>query len=135
MDETTLRNRARKILSALGCDEAELSVWLCTDESIRTLHRDYFQDDSPTNVISFAQREGEFADVAPEVLGDVVISVDTARRDAREAGVPLEDELTFLLIHGVLHLLGYDHEGDQLHRAAEMEAREAEIYRKVLDEA
>lgn len=110
-------------------------MWLCRDDDIRGLHRQYFGDDTATNVISFAQRDGEFADVEPEVLGDVVISVDTAARDAAEAGEPLDDEVAFLLIHGILHLVGYDHEGDQAHRAPEMEARETELFRLALDEA
>ena len=135
IDEDRLTRRARTVLDASGCDgDTELSVWLCGDPDIRELHRRYFGLDTPTNVISFAQRDGEFGDVEPGVLGDVVISVDTARRDAEEAGKPVEDEVLFLLIHGVLHLLGYDHEGTESHRAAEMEAREAELYRLALDE-
>jgi probable rRNA maturation factor len=110
-------------------------VWLCDDAAMQDLHGRYLGDDTPTNVMSFAQREGEFGDLEPDVLGDVVISVDTAARDAAEAGMPLEDEVTFLLLHGILHLLGYDHEGDEADRAAEMEARESELYRLVLDEA
>lgn len=118
----------------MGCDEAELSVWLCDDPTIQALHRDYLGKDLPTNVISFGQREGEFADLEPEILGDVVISVDTARRDSQEAGQSLDDEIAYLLIHGVLHLLGYDHEDEQGGRSEEMEAREAELFRLVLDE-
>ena len=134
IDEEKLRRRAARVLSALGCETAELSVWLCDDAAIRDLHRRYLGDDTPTNVISFAQHEGEFANVEPDVLGDVAISVDTARRDAEEAGTALEDELAFLLIHGVLHLVGYDHEGGQAVRAAEMEAKEEELFRWAVQE-
>jgi probable rRNA maturation factor len=109
-------------------------VWICSDEEIRRLHREYFGQDTPTNVISFAQREGDYADVEPQMLGDVVISYDTARRDAEEAGGDPEEEVAYLLMHGVLHLLGYDHEGALAHRAAEMEAREAEVWREVMGE-
>jgi probable rRNA maturation factor len=119
----------------LGFEGAELSVWLCEDEAICELHGRYLGDYSPTNVMSFAQREGEFGDVAPEVLGDVVISLTTAERDAREAGTSLDDEVAYLLIHGILHLVGYDHEGAQAHRAGEMEDKEAELFRIALDEA
>ena len=118
----------RKALSALGCEEAEVSLWLCDDETIKGLHREYFDIDEPTNVISFAQREGEFPDIEPEMLGDVVISFETASRDAAEAGKALDDEVLFLAIHGILHLLGFDHEGDRAADAPEMEAREEEIY-------
>lgn len=136
IDEERLRRRLAKVLGALGCDEdAELSVWLCDDTTIRDLHREYLGEDTPTNVISFAQREGEFGDLEQELLGDVVVSVDTARRDAEEEGGRLEDEVAYLCIHGVLHLLGYDHEGEQAARAPEMEAKETELYRLALDEA
>ncbi|MDW7709450.1 MAG: rRNA maturation RNase YbeY [Deferrisomatales bacterium] len=135
IDEGTLRGRLERVLRALGCEEAELSVWLCDDPTIRELHRRYLGEDTPTNVISFSQREGEYADVDPELLGDVVVSVETARRDAEEGGGRLDEEVTYLCVHGVLHLLGYDHEGDQAHRAPEMEAREAELFRLALDEA
>lgn len=119
----------------MGCDDAELSVWLCGDAAIRELHSRYLGKDTPTNVISFAQREGDFGEVEPEVLGDVVISAETARRDAEEAGQELDDEVAFLLVHGLLHLMGFDHEGHEADRAPEMEAREAELYRLCLDEA
>ncbi len=119
----------------MGCEDCELSLWLCDDAAIRELHREYLGKDCATNVISFAQREGEFADREPEILGDVVISVETARRDAGEEGQNPEDEVCFLLIHGILHLLGYDHEGEQAHRAPEMEAKETELFRLVHDEA
>ena len=127
----TLTTRAKKILSALGCEDAELSVWLTGDEEIQALHRDYFGIDEPTNVISFAQREGEYGDLEPEMLGDVVISTETAARDATEWGKSLDDEVAFLLIHGILHLLGYDHEGERASDAPEMEAREEEIFRMI----
>jgi probable rRNA maturation factor len=115
----------------LGCDGAELSLWLCDDETIRGLHAEYFGIDTPTNVISFAQNEGEFAQIDPDMLGDVVVSVQTAARDASEAGGQLDDEVSFLIIHGILHLLGYDHEGDRVGDAPEMEAKEEELYRLV----
>jgi probable rRNA maturation factor len=85
-------------------------------------------------VISFSQREGEFGEVDPEMLGDVVISFETARREADHAGQPLGDYVAYLLVHGILHLVGYDHEGTQSHRAPEMEARQKELYRLILHE-
>ncbi len=101
---------------------------LVDDEEIRQINRDFLDRDRPTNVISFSMQEGEGSEFCPGMLGDVVISVDTAERDAAEAGVPFEHELCFLLLHGTLHLLGYDHErsGDQ--EAARMEARERELF-------
>ncbi len=135
MDEGKLTRRALKALSALGCDqETELSVFICDDKEITFIHKEYFGIDEPTNVISFAQAEGEFTEVEPQMLGDVVISFETAARDAVEAGHSLDDELIFLLIHGILHLSGYDHEGDRAGEAPVMEAREDELFKMVLTE-
>lgn len=128
IDEKKIAARAKKTLSALGCEGAELSIWLCDDETIKGLHAQYFGIDTPTNVISFAQNEGEFAEIDPDMLGDVVISFETADRDAKEAGGQLDDEISFLVIHGILHLLGYDHEGDRIDDAPQMEAKEEELY-------
>lgn len=119
---------AQRILSVSGCPDAELSVLIVDDEQIREINRDYLQRDKPTNVISFSMQEGEGAGLNPQVLGDVVISADTAARDAAEAGIPFESELHFLLLHGILHLLGYDHERGTEEDAQRMEAREREIF-------
>jgi len=73
-------------------------------------------------------QEGEGSGVQPDLLGDIVISADTAERDAVEAGLPFESELFFLLLHGILHLLGYDHERGTEEEARRMEAREREIF-------
>jgi probable rRNA maturation factor len=92
---------------------AELSIVLTGDATVRALNRDYRNTDAPTDVLSFAQTEGDvFArpDEASRHLGDVVISIDTARRQAQEYALALQDEVAHLLVHGILHLLGYDHE-------------------------
>jgi rRNA maturation RNase YbeY len=77
---------------------------------MRTLNRQYRGKDRTTDVLSFALREGPFADLQPEFLGDIVISVPVAAKQAREAGHSLAREIELLLVHGLLHLLGYDHE-------------------------
>lgn len=123
-----LRKIARKILSVSGCPDAELSILIVGDRRIRQINRDYLQRDKATNVISFAQQEGENPAGATLLLGDVVISAETAARDAAEAQLPFESELTFLLLHGILHLLGFDHERSGEAEAARMEAREEEIF-------
>ncbi len=79
-------------------------------------------------------QEGEGAGLLPLVLGDVVISAERAATDAAEAGVPFERELWFLLVHGVLHLLGYDHERGTVEEAERMEARETEIFDLLVSE-
>ena len=123
-----LRRVARKILSVSGCPDAELSILIVGDRRIRQINRDYLQRDKATNVISFAQQEGEEVGGETLLLGDVVISAETAARDAAEAGLPLASELYFLLLHGILHLLGYDHERSGPAEAVRMEAREEEIF-------
>ena len=123
-----LRQVARKILSVSGCPDAELSILIVGDRRIRQINRDYLQRDKATNVISFAQQEGEVVGAGGLLLGDVVISAETAARDAGDAGLPLASELYFLLLHGILHLLGYDHEHSGAAEAARMEAREEEVF-------
>lgn len=77
---------------------------------MRSLNRKYRGKDSTTDVLSFSLREGPFAEVQPHVLGDIVISVPRAERQAREAGCSFSAEIERLLVHGFAHLLGYDHE-------------------------
>ena len=129
-----LRSVARKILSVSGCPEARLSILITDDAGIRELNRDWLGKDRPTNVISFAMQEGEGAGVQADLLGDVAISAETAARDAAEAGVTVEYELYFLLLHGILHLLGYDHERGTAAEARRMEAREQELFAQLREE-
>jgi probable rRNA maturation factor len=94
----------------LQIEDLEVSFVLTGDEQIQKLNKEYRGKDRPTDVLAFAQREGEFGSLAGELLGDVIVSVPTAERQARAAGKALLDELTMLLAHGLLHLLGWDHE-------------------------
>jgi probable rRNA maturation factor len=105
-----LRRRARTMLDALEMKDAELSVVLTDDATIQRLNRTYRGKDQPTDVLAFAQREGPLGHLAGPLLGDVVLSVPTARRQARARRRNLVSELTMLLAHGVLHLLGWDHD-------------------------
>lgn len=107
-----LRRDATTILGALGFHEAELSVTLTTDDAIAQIAGDFGRDRWPTDVLAFSLLEGPGAEFRGDALGDVIISVDTAERQARERGVTLGAELRDLLIHGILHLLGMDHERD-----------------------
>ena len=104
----------------------EVSVLLVDDAEMRRLNRDYRGVDRTTDVLSFALNEGEEPDPQPLFLGDIVVSVERARVQAQEAGVTLEAEMARLLVHGALHLLGYDHERST-EEAAEMQRREEEI--------
>ncbi|MCK4507329.1 MAG: rRNA maturation RNase YbeY [Desulfuromonadales bacterium] len=129
-----LRKVARKILSVSACPDAQLSILIVDDAQIQEVNRDYLGKDCPTNVISFAMQEGEGSGVQPDLLGDVVISAETAARDAGEAQTTFESELYFLLLHGILHLLGYDHERGTQAEAKRMEAREQEVFLQIREE-
>jgi probable rRNA maturation factor len=117
--------RAGVIFDALALDNAELSIVLTDDLRIRMLNRDYRQKDKPTDVLAFAMREGELGDVGSELLGDVIVSVETARRQAVRAGHDVLSEVTILVVHGVLHLLGWDH--DTLAKDRRMRAETARL--------
>ncbi len=110
----TLRTDAVVLLAAIGRPRAELSVLLCDDEFIRELNAQWRQKDIPTDVLSFSMGGGD-------LLGDVVISLDTAKRQAGGRGHDLHTELRVLLVHGLLHLCDHDHEkeADNARMAAE----------------
>jgi probable rRNA maturation factor len=113
----TLTDLAGRILDDSGRSEAELSILITDDEEICSLNRIYRAIDRPTDVLSFSQIEGEGPVTAPQLLGDVVISWETAQRQASELGHSVLVEIKRLLVHGVLHLLGFDHEeGDEAGR-------------------
>lgn len=105
-----LRKIARTIFAALDLTDADLSIVLTDDETIRALNRDWRGKDRATDVLSFSQVEGEGPTMGgPRMLGDVVISMETAARQAQMADRTLDAEICHLLVHGVLHLLGHDH--------------------------
>ncbi len=116
-----LRKRAREFLERLGV-RADVSILVTTDTDIRRLNREFRGIDRSTDVLSFPA--GEPLPGEDPYLGDLAISLDTARRRAREDGRPLAAELARYLAHGLLHLLGYDHEvsTEEARRMAEMEA-------------
>ena len=98
---------SRAVLSYLDLSEARLSILLCDDATIHPLNRDYRGKDKPTDVLSFAQREGEFAFVDDNVLGDVIVSMDTTIRQALERKHSTQTGCAFASTW-ILHLLGYD---------------------------
>ena len=106
-------------------NQYEISLLLTDDETIRQLNKEYRNKDKSTDVISFPM-EDEI------MLGDIAISVDTASRQAEEAEINLDRETAFLFIHGLLHLLGYDHETSQ-EDEAEMFALQEKILKKLID--
>lgn len=115
-------------------DPVELSVLLVDDRTIAELNSQYLNRRRPTNVLSFPMREGPFSEDQPEILGDVVISVETASREAEDSGITVGERLDFLLIHGILHLFGYDHEEDES-EARIMEEKTEELMTLLRSEA
>ena len=126
----TLRRKTEQILNALGCNHHEISIVIMDDAQIRELNQGFRGISAPTNVLSFPMQEGEFSGVTPGLLGDVVISAQTADREATDAGITLDERLSQLLIHGILHLLGFDHEAGEAN-VDEMETRSRELLRLV----
>jgi probable rRNA maturation factor len=127
-DRHLLARRARTVLREVGAPGAELSVALVDDAAIAELNERDRGRPGPTDVLSYSLLEGRHAAFRGRLLGDVVISIDTASRQARRARRSLDDECLRLLIHGVLHLLGHDHE-----KAAEarcMRAEERRLWRR-----
>ncbi len=122
LDADRISQWAHQILEILGKDDVELSVILTDNEHIRNLNRDYLGRDSVTNVISFPQQEGE--GLTGNLLGDVVISVEMASDEASEYDIDVLGRIRELLIHGICHLIGYNHEDVSEEKALEMEAAE-----------
>ena len=121
------RHAGDAILACLAREDAELCVVLVDDVRMRQLNRDWRGKDTATDVLSFSQLEGEAMPSACLMLGDVVVSVDALRRQAADGGWAVEEELARLLLHGVLHLLGFDHEREEDARV--MHAEEGRLVR------
>ncbi len=114
----------------MECPEnTELSVSIVGDRTIRIVNRQYLAKDRPTNVISFSLQEGDFGGVNPYALGDVIISADTAAKEAAEGGMEFFERLAFLLMHGILHLVGYDHERSGELEAQKMQFKEQQLFK------
>ena len=118
--------RSLEFLRAGSC---ELSICLVDDSEIRQLNANWRDKNRPTDVLAFAQQEGEL--VPGSLLGDVVISVPTASRQAAEEGHSVEREILELLAHGILHLLGYDHERSEA-EAQRMFSRQRQVVERLL---
>ncbi|MDA8192599.1 MAG: rRNA maturation RNase YbeY [Thermaerobacter sp.] len=124
--EETVRQAARATLTSVGgLADAEVSILLTDDERITAYNRDYRGIDGPTDVLSFSQREGVGGDPDDPLLGDVAISVERATAQALDFDHSLAREMGFLTVHGVLHLLGWDHQLPEDERA--MMAKTEEI--------
>ncbi len=102
-----VRDIVSKLLDSQSLEGVEVSIYLTDDETIRLLNKSFRGKDKATDVLSFIYKEqvGGY-----KLLGEIVISIDTAKRQAKELGHSLEEEIKRLLVHGFVHLLGYDHE-------------------------
>ena len=107
-----LKNLTEAAFKISGKTEGSVSLVVCDDPFIAGLNERYLGEEGPTDVLSFPLREGVSADAENPMLGDIVISTDTAARQAREAQNPIEAEFSGLYVHGLLHLLGYSHDSD-----------------------
>lgn len=107
-----------------AAEDAEVSIVFMDDEEMRALNAQYRNIPRPTDVLAFALTEGSNRHTPPQMLGDVVISLQTAARQADRLGHSLRHEIAVLLVHGILHLLGYDHEKVSQKKENEMRAAE-----------
>ena len=131
--EANVRAAAEMVGQLYGVENGEVSVTLTNNEYIHTLNKEYRGIDSPTDVLSFALNESEEPDMvdgpAVNVLGDLIISVERAEEQAADYGHSLRREVAFLTVHGMLHLLGYDHMEDE--EREEMEAEQRFVMEKL----
>jgi rRNA maturation RNase YbeY len=129
IDARRAKRWAEETLKILGHRDSELSVVLVDDQYIQQLNKHYLGRDKPTNVIAFPQQEGERPRGGH--LGDIVISLERADAEAKDAEMTFEERLMELLVHGICHLCGYDHESEGEAQAREMEHLEREIQQQL----
>ncbi|MCG6974212.1 MAG: rRNA maturation RNase YbeY [Desulfobacterales bacterium] len=130
MAMTKIQQKARDILNVLECHDAELSVLIVDDPQIATLNQKYLHRSGPTNVIAFPMHTDVFPNINPGLLGDVVISIETAAREGERIGIGMEERVVQLLVHGILHLIGYDHEKSEA-QTEQMAQIESEVLRMI----
>jgi len=118
---------AARILADLALPDAELSILLVNDIQIQELNRRYLHRDKPTNILAFPMRKGEFSSLHPHLLGDLAISVETAQRQSNRFGLDDMEMVILLMIHGILHLIGYEHEGKKK-GAREMALKQKQLF-------
>jgi len=130
VDCQLLETQCRNILFFLECENQELSVLLTNDKKIQELNKKYRGQNQATDVLSFPQSEGEESEPNVHLMGDVVISMMTAKRQSVEHGLSFDEEIILLLIHGILHLLGFEHERSE-EEANLMKIKTRELFNQV----
>lgn len=131
IDKRIIRSMVLKILKTLDCADKEISLSFIDDEKIKQLNKQYLGKDKATNVLSFSLLEGEYGNINPQILGDVIISVETAQRDALYGKLTVDQEIDFLIIHGILHLLGYNHENTTKKETKKMRQKEKDLFNAI----
>lgn len=131
VDRCRLRKIISSLLRELHVSDKEISLMLVDDPTIRKLNKDYLNRDKPTNVLSFSMQEGDHGNIHPEILGDVVVSLETAQREALQGHLTTEQAIVFLIIHGLLHLLGYQHENTTRYQTQKMKKKERELFNRI----
>ena len=131
IDKRVIRGTVSKILKILCCANKEISLSFVDDENIKQLNKQYLGRDKATNVLSFSLLEGEYGDINPQILGDIIISVETAQRDALYGKLTVDQEIDFLIIHGILHLLGYNHENTTEKETKIMRQKEKDLFNAI----
>lgn len=119
----------REVLASLKLQDRDLSILFVDDRKITAMNKEFFGKDRPTNVISFSYLEG----MPGEALGDVIISVERAADEARAAAIPFYERLFHLIVHGIVHIIGYDHVKGKS-EARKMRYREKKLMRFVLED-
>ncbi len=127
IDKNKVIECADYVLKAMGESDAELSLMLVNDMHIRNLNWKYRRNDSATDVLAFPMRDSRR--LSGVILGDVVISVETAKREAKKRKKDLQDELDLYFVHGILHLLGYDDE--KIRKRKKMKQKEKELMESI----
>ena len=130
LSQEKIRKKAQTILNALDSPDTELSILVVGDPEIEELNRRYLNRPEPTNVIAFPMKEEGFSEITPQLLGDVVISIQTAQQEAKQAGIRVETRFDQLLVHGILHLFGFVHEENE-NEARKMETKSAELLKLI----
>ena len=131
INKRNIRGTVLKILKILDCVDKEISLSFVDDENIKQLNKQYLGRDKATNVISFSLQEGEYSDINPQIMGDIIVSVETAQRDAIKGNLTVTQEFEFLIIHGILHLLGYNHENTTKKETNKMRQKEKDLFNAI----
>lgn len=129
IDRKLITSVTREVLASLKLQDRDLSILFVDDRKITVMNKEFFGKDRPTNVISFSYLEG----MPGEALGDVIISVERAADEARAAAIPFYERLFHLIVHGIVHIIGYDHVKGKS-EARKMRYREKKLMRFVLED-